>query len=552
MKKAAILVSAALICGTLVGYLCMRDNQPAAQTQTPQTDPVQYSATTRQPEEYQPSFTPVAVPEEMKQHYTVNPKVSQIVTGNSGTMLLIPDNAFTDKNGNAVSGKVKLELVEAVTREDLIAMNMGTMSDQGMLETGGSIYVGAKSESGEELVLAEGKIIEAEVPTFNKKPGMQIWEGKQNDDGTVMWTNPEPMKEVLTAVPVATLLDSTSAPVTNSPNAGVVDQLPQVGRRIFWYDWQSNLTIKAWGVKSRDSIYRWQGDTVFIPDYNQPADEVVIAAGRSGLDIVNFADKKFENTNIATAEFRSRLPYIKQACDARIGHCYADQPKRALWQSDAAAADSLEKMGCPLADVFRQFAKLKQGKIDPSDPNTTAAMDAARETAIKNYSKRVAESRAMYAPYKFGMKSLGWRNIDCMTGVTNPVGLAVNIGNKPSGQSLAVTLLIPGRGICLMGYPTQTGEYTFGGNAFPRGETGYILAKAGDGDNFSFALKQFLFGASEPVLAEMKNGTTDEMDIAMGNVPEERKAPELEIIDDWYTQSLKSGGCVCGAWTNNK
>lgn len=564
MKKAAILVSAAMLCGTLVGYLCMKDDQPAAQGQsdsyrTQQSDPVQFSATTRQPEVYQPTFGAVNVPEELKQHYTINPKASQVITGNSGTMLLIPDNAFTDKNGNAVSGKVKLELIEAITREDMIAMNMGTMSDQGMLETGGTIYVGAKSESGEELVLADGKTIETEIPAMQVKPGMQLWQGEQNADGSIAWANPEPLDEGLKEVPVESLGDSIKAKdVAQAPVAGVAE----VGRadQIVWWDWQNKVVIRTWGVQANDSIFRWQGDSVFIPGFDAVAGgDVVITTGATGWDVVNFADKKFEHTNISTAEFRSRLPYIKQACDARIAHCYADHPTRALWKSDAAAADSLDKTGCPLADLFRQFAAMKQDKVDPKDPKTAAAMDAARQEAIVNYSKRVAEQQSAYASYSFGMKKLGWANVDRLCGTGTPMVFNAHIDALSANGNPTVSLLIPGRGIFLPGYRRPNGDYSFTHGeyeqtaAYPKGEVAYILARSGTGNDLVYGLKQVILGTNTIESLTMKKGTEEMLAKEMGNMPPDNKEPGVQILDDWFTKSLKEGtGCLCGFMTGNK
>jgi len=547
MKKAAILVSAALICGTLVGYLCMKDDQPAAPAQTQQSDPGQFSATTRQPEEYKPAFGAVNVPEEMKQHYTINPKASQVITGSSGTMLLIPDNAFTDKDGNAVSGKVKLELIEAITREDMIAMNMGTMSDQGMLETGGTIYVGAKSESGEELVLAEGKTIETEIPAMQVRSGMQLWEGQQEEDGSISWKNPSPIDNGLREIPVENIdialepeqKEGDAQPELYFDVAQKVKADTIMIQRIVMvdgHDWQPGV----WQVTNGT----WARDTSAV---------VAINAETNQQEVVSLNDAKFEHTNIATAEFRSRLPFIRQACDARVMGCYTNFPTRPLWKSDLAAADSLEKTGCPLADLFKQFAAMKQEKVDTKDRKTAAALDAAREKAILNYSTRVAEQRAAYASYSFGMKSLGWANIDRLCGSGLPIVFNAHVDAVTDDAAPRVSLLIPGRGIYLPGYKRPNGNYSFthGENeqamAYPQGEHAFILAEMGEGDTHSYALKEVVFGSSVLESLVMHPGTEEQMAKEMGNLPPEKKEPGVKIIDDWYTQSLKNGtGCLCG------
>ncbi len=565
MKKAAIVVTAAIVCGTLAGILCMKDNKPAAPNNTTASVPVVNQETTRQPAEFTPAFTAVTVPAEMRQTFVVNPKSSQVVTGDNGTLLLIPDNAFVDKNGNPVNGKVNVELIEALTREDLLAMNMGTMSDQGMLETGGTIYLGAKSESGEELQMAAGKEIEVEIPSANKKSGMQIWEGVQNADGSISWANPVPMKESITEVPVETLAEEKPANAPEKVKAedqkviGVIQ--PRVvsdGDWFAWYDWTKKLNFKATMATNGDSIYVWQNDTITIDGFNAMGKGEAFAGfnGRGQLDIVNFADKKFEHTNISTAEFRSRLPYIRQACDVRIAHCYSDHPNRALWKSDAAAADSLEKTGCPLADVFRQFANMKQDKIDPKDPNTVAALDAARQKAIENYSNRMQAQMTAYMPYKFGMKKLGWANIDRLYNSGKPIVFNARIGGTSGIATPKVLLMIPDRGIYLPGYKRPNGDFSFTHGeseqamAYPQGTKAFIVAEGGSGTEFRYAVKEVVLGGDVVESLTMKAGTREQLNVELGNIPEAKQDEAVTILNDWFTKAIKEGGCVCGGMTS--
>lgn len=567
MKKKLIAATIVTIaCGVVAGglmYNRMDGSKPTVTQAAPkatqpetvhqQGEPVAASTTqpetTRESKEtYSPSFGSVSVPEELKQNYTVNPRASQVITGNSGTMLLIPDNAFTDKNGNAVKGKVKLELVEGLTHEDIIAMNLGTMSDKGMLETGGMIYVAAKSESGEDLVLAEGKTIEAEIPATQVKPGMQLWQGQENADGSITWVNPETINTGLREVPVETLADSNG--IDDSEPIVVNDTTPVV--QMIWWDWQNEKAEFVWAQDARDSVFGWRGDSVFIPAFTAKS-EVVGNATSNGYDIANFTDPKFEHTNIATAEFRSRLPYIRQACDARVARCYADNPQRALWQSDLAAADTLDKSGCALADLFRQFAKNKDGMVDPKDPHTVVALDAAREKSIEKYSKRVKEQQAAYSSYSFGMNKLGWANVDRLYGSGAPMKFNAHIDGIRADETPTVSLLIPGRGIFLPGYRRPNGDYSFthGENeqtaAYPRGEVAYILARSGSGDNVHYGVKQVVLGINTIESLEMKDGTEAQLATELGNLPPEKKEDNNAVIDDWNTKAMKNGsGCLCG------
>ncbi len=494
---------------------------------------------------FSPHFTALNIPQKMKQDFRINPKSSQVIIGKSGTMVLIPENAFKDANGNVVNGKVKMEIVEGIKDADIIKMNLGTMSDQGPLETGGMIYINAFSENGDSLKLADGKKLDVEIPTDNKKTGMKLWNGIVQKDGSVSWTNPQPLKENLRPVP-AISLEKNSGGKAEKKQESTDNVIMLRSKEYLWEQW--------WDVKN----HRWVNDrSGATSDTNIVA--VASADGKS-TELVNLADKKFENTNIATAEFRSRIPFINQACDSRLILCYTENPQRALWKSDNAAADSLEKSGCELADLFRQFAKMKQGKVDPADPNTVAALDAAREKALENYEKNVRESShafdqkyPAYASYSFGMKTLGWANVDRLCGGNaTPMFFNVHVDGTKD-DDVQATLIVPGRNLFINGYKRPNGDYSFTHGeyeqqaSYPAGEEAYVLAKSGNGKNLRFELKKIILGTNQIENVSLHAGTDDELAVALGNNPPEKDEPEKKI-DDWYLQSLKSGaGCLCGS-----
>ncbi len=546
MKKFLIPATAAiLLCGAIAGFMLKDENQPATTSLQNPANPVSVvPATTRQPEEFHPTFGSVNVPEQMKQQYTINPRAAQIITGNSGTMLLIPDNAFTDKSGNPVDGKVKLELVEGIVREDILTMNLGTMSEKGFLETGGMIYLNATTERGDTLIMANGKNIDVEIPTTNVKEGMQLWEGKENVDGSISWLNPDPIDKGLREIPVDNIdpssqsrQDSAQKKSEVNNDFGDVRDTIIVDRVAFinGVAWQPGIWKVANGIWVRDT----NSFVVNNPETHQP-------------ETINLNDKKFAHTNIATAEFRSRIPFIKQACDSRIMGCYTNHPNRPLWKSDLAAADTLEKSDCAMADLFRQFAKQKDGVVSAKDPNTAAALDKAREGAIKKYSKRVQQQQADFKSYSFGMKKLGWANIDRLSDGAKKMFFNAHVDAVSAGDEVKVSLMIPGRSIYIPGYKRPNGDYSFTHGEseqqanYPVGEEAYIVAKSGKDKNFKYAVKKIVLGTNAIESLALKAGTEADLARELGNAPPEKLAEEAPIIDDWYTKSMKSGsGCLC-------
>lgn len=534
MKK--LIIPAVLLLAVACAQPFMKKDESRitiASNYVPPAAPLQEN--TRHP--YKETFTALNIPEEMKQHFRVNPKASQVVVGESGTMILIPDNAFTDAHGNEVKGKVKLEVIEGISTADIMKMNLGTMSDQGVLETGGMVYINAFSETGDTLQLAKEKQLDVEIPTDNKKRGMKLWTGVTHEDGSISWADPQPLKEELAQIP-ASALEEKKDPAPKP--AGLL-----------------NVDIKKGFIfvdKINDWAYRFgNNDGQWITEVDSNAFQITTATTKGYVtETINLTDEKFENTNIATVEFRSRLAFIRQACYARVMLCYTNFPNRALWKSDKAAADTLEKSGCELADVFRQLANLKQGKVNPSDPKTVAALNEAREKAVKKYSEKVRDIQRA-STYSFGMKKLGWANIDCLAfgGEQMLMFLNAHVDGLAAQEKIQVTLIVPSKNIFIHAYQRPNGDYSFthGENeqqaSYPAGTEAFIVARSGRDGNLKFGLKKIIFGQNRVEQLSIQPGTEAALALALGNEPPKKDEPEKEI-DDWYTKAIRSGnGCLC-------
>lgn len=109
------------------------------------------------------------------------------ITGKEGTVILIPKNSLINKNGEAITGEVTIELSEYYKKSDIIMANLHSMSDKSLLETGGMIYITAKS-SGEELSLNSGSRMTIEF-AGNKKTDMSVFNGEVKNN-IINWKKP--------------------------------------------------------------------------------------------------------------------------------------------------------------------------------------------------------------------------------------------------------------------------------------------------------------------------------------------------------------------------
>ncbi len=112
-------------------------------------------------------------------------------TSEKGVTLTINGNCLT-KNGNPVSGAVKLEFVELFDRSNMLTTNKPTTGklpdgSQAMLVSGGEFYIQA-TQDGQPLALTCG--MHLEVPTAlsgGDDPEMQLFKGAINDEGNLEW-----------------------------------------------------------------------------------------------------------------------------------------------------------------------------------------------------------------------------------------------------------------------------------------------------------------------------------------------------------------------------
>lgn len=134
------------------------------------------------------------------QQITIDPTKQELVQCADGTLILVPENAFVDADGNTITQPVTLEIIEALTLDKMVAYNLTTMSNGHALETGGMVYIQPKL-NGTTVTLAEEKAIHIEIPAENYNPNMKAWEGIPDGNGNLNWENPQEIENYL--IPVA-------------------------------------------------------------------------------------------------------------------------------------------------------------------------------------------------------------------------------------------------------------------------------------------------------------------------------------------------------------
>lgn len=101
---------------------------------------------------------------------TINSREPQIVTGKQGTIFQIPADAFERKDGKPVQNPVQIEIREAYTYADMVALNLTTHTPDGGLETGGMTYIAATDADGTPLQLKANASLQLMMPSARQLP----------------------------------------------------------------------------------------------------------------------------------------------------------------------------------------------------------------------------------------------------------------------------------------------------------------------------------------------------------------------------------------------
>ena len=123
------------------------------------------------------------------QQFMINNEHDITITGKKGTEIKIPANSFVDANGKLVTS-VTITLKEAYSYEDMLSHNLGTISGDKLLESGGMIYIEAQNMKGEKLTLGQNSSIEIGMPSSKPLPDdMQLFLASRNNVGDDMSWN---------------------------------------------------------------------------------------------------------------------------------------------------------------------------------------------------------------------------------------------------------------------------------------------------------------------------------------------------------------------------
>lgn len=228
------------------------------------------------------------------------------ITGKEGSQVTIPSNCFLDENKKPYKGEVKMEVKEAITMESIILGNLVTMADGNALESGGMIYIDAKTKDGKTLTLNPNKPLEVSIVAKELKPDMKLWEA-ENNGKFINWKNPKNLGLEETLV---------------SENSSIPDIKPMPkSEYLSEFDRKDSLAFH--------SLHNYQNDTAYLSHmrtFSMNTDKVYInyilyTGDKLKIALYKFNDGKkwkcIRDTTISARPFRNnnkpiRLPKFAQ------------------------------------------------------------------------------------------------------------------------------------------------------------------------------------------------------------------------------------------------
>ncbi|MFT5513752.1 MAG: hypothetical protein ACI8SE_002161 [Bacteroidia bacterium] len=393
------------------------------------------------------------------QNFEIDTKGDNVIEGKNGTIVVIPKECFMNSNGETVSGKVKIELAEALSLDQMLFSNLTTTANDKLLETDGMIYINA-SANGEQLTVDNNNPIYIEIPTTKRKSGMMAYKGVRDENGNMDWTDPKELEKILVTVDL-NLLNF----LPQGFEAEVIRGLPFKDHQIATKHLLDSLYYSLSLSNGNEVVEGFIGTDYNEPYYNKNKevidgkytdksyvtgetdeftriDSTATEQPLCGIDpaiIKVIKSEKFQNTLIATREFEIRLQTLFKVCRNDILEIYIKNLDKDLWEIDSIAASTLGEH--ILASEFRnysgqkltnvkeanKFTQLLQGYYDRQLKLVRASLESVKEKALKELQNKndIAEKiateykgllrkREKYRmeTYRFEWSETGWINID--------------------------------------------------------------------------------------------------------------------------------------------
>jgi len=467
------------------------------------------------------------------QKFQIDADSDNIITGKNGTQVFVPKNSFINADGELVTGKVDIEVIEVLSVADFIKTNLQTVSNGRPLQSEGMLYIDAKS-NGQQITLATDKKLQIELPNMNKMgtaSEIKIFSGSYDSLGNMNWTESGKLENRLIPLPL----------------------------ELFDY--------KTWTSFGFIRVPKNEG-------YQAPGDDEI-------EDSTTFKNPSLENTFIATREFEERFHHINSAewaighytsyysttvqkgrmlKDSTISQIYLNNLDKDLWYCDSLAYVYMktwedkanfnsywysEIETYDLLNAFKKFFEQRLTKVitfpadidlSKSDAREKLTSKGFKETEIdeimgayERQNKIVTARRNKVTAQRittnsFAVAKLGWINCDQFYNdpKAKEVDIFASVLNSNNFEFACLTLIINNRRIALSGIE-KDGKYKFTGEAgiytkLPVGEKATIVGISYKDNKPFFALKEITISEKGNYELDLQVSSTQDINTKLNGI----------------------------------
>lgn len=209
------------------------------------------------------------------QFFEIDSNRDTTLIGQYGTRIRIYKNSFESTNDTiSIQPKIQIEVKEAFQSIDFVLGNLTTTSNGKLLESGGMIFINAKS-NGEEIQLKEDSEIGVIVPTEELDKNMMIFSGVR-DSSKIDWKQPESILNQQIKTLEESYITITYQYVGDLENINVRDWLWESDRKIGDKKIFNGIPVEVIAITRNTVALKESGNGLFIP-------EVITKKGQNGF-----------------------------------------------------------------------------------------------------------------------------------------------------------------------------------------------------------------------------------------------------------------------------
>ena len=121
------------------------------------------------------------------EQFNITPTANyQTINTSNGFSVSFGPNTFTYANGSSVNGNFTIEIIDALTKKEMMMLNRPTFTNDGqLLVSGGIIYLNA-NQNGQQLSINDNQPVMVSIPTDNTTP-MDFFDGSLDENNDFGW-----------------------------------------------------------------------------------------------------------------------------------------------------------------------------------------------------------------------------------------------------------------------------------------------------------------------------------------------------------------------------